>query len=185
MEKDYIKNKPGIFDANGHDYVEIGGLKWATMNIGASSITDGGLYFQWGDTQGYTAEQAGSGEGKKHFELDDYKYYDFENEVYTKYNSTDNLITLQPSDDAVTAAWGGSWRMPTIEELEALFNSVNIEQVSNYQGTNISGLVATDKTDSNKTLFFPHTIEYIDGTSITSGWTVSIWSKTNSSYNDS
>ena len=32
----------------GHDYVEINGLKWATMNIGASSVTDYGLYFQWG-----------------------------------------------------------------------------------------------------------------------------------------
>ncbi len=33
-----------------HDFVEIGGKKWATMNIGAESITDTGLYFQWGDT---------------------------------------------------------------------------------------------------------------------------------------
>ena len=29
-----------------HDYVEIGGIKWATMNIGATSVTDYGLYFQ-------------------------------------------------------------------------------------------------------------------------------------------
>jgi hypothetical protein len=33
------------------------------MNVGASSVTDTGLYFQWGDTQGYTASQVGSGEG--------------------------------------------------------------------------------------------------------------------------
>ena len=51
----------------GHDYVEIGGLKWATMNVGANNITDAGLYFQWGDTQGYTAAQVGSGEGQKYF----------------------------------------------------------------------------------------------------------------------
>ena len=50
-----------------HDYVEIGGLKWATMNVGANNITDAGLYFQWGDTQGYTAAQVGSGEGQKYF----------------------------------------------------------------------------------------------------------------------
>ena len=34
---------------DGHEYVEIGGLKWATMNIGASQPSDYGLYFQWGD----------------------------------------------------------------------------------------------------------------------------------------
>ena len=52
---------------NGHEYVEIGGLKWATMNVGATAVTDNGLYFQWGDTQGYTAEQVGNGEGQKNF----------------------------------------------------------------------------------------------------------------------
>jgi len=44
-------------------YVEIAGIKWSTMNIGASTETDAGLYFQWGDIQGYTASQCGSGEG--------------------------------------------------------------------------------------------------------------------------
>jgi len=38
----------------GHDYIEINGIKWATVDIGADSPTDAGLYFQWGDTQGYT-----------------------------------------------------------------------------------------------------------------------------------
>jgi hypothetical protein len=37
-------------ESNGHDYVEIGGIKWATMNVGATKVTDVGLYFQWGDT---------------------------------------------------------------------------------------------------------------------------------------
>ena len=35
-------------DANGHEYVEIGGIKWATMNVGASSETDYGNYYQYG-----------------------------------------------------------------------------------------------------------------------------------------
>ena len=41
----------------GHDFVEIGGIKWATCNIGAKKPTDPGLYFQWGNTKGYTAEE--------------------------------------------------------------------------------------------------------------------------------
>ena len=53
-----------------HEYVDLGfpnGTLWATMNVGANSETDYGLYFQWGDTQGYTAEQVGSGENQKYF----------------------------------------------------------------------------------------------------------------------
>ena len=51
---------------NSYDYVDLGlpsGLLWATKNIGANTEEEAGLYFQWGDTQGYTAEQVGVGEG--------------------------------------------------------------------------------------------------------------------------
>lgn len=142
-----------------HDYVEIGGVKWATMNVGANSITDTGLYFSWGDTQGYTASQVGSGEGQKYFGWEDYKYGNGTsspgNTGMTKYNSTDGKTVLEASDDAVTAAWGGSWRMPTTEEYVALGNAVNTAWTADYQGSGVSGLVCTDKTDSSKVLFFP------------------------------
>lgn len=36
-------------------------LLWVDRNIGASSPEESGLYFHWGDTQGYTAEQVGDG----------------------------------------------------------------------------------------------------------------------------
>lgn len=108
-----------------HDYVEIGGIKWATMNVGATSVTDYGLYFQWGDTQGYTASQVGSGEGQKSFEWTGYKYANNSSTIITKYNATDGLTTLELSDDAVNAAWGGSWRMPTSAECNTLINAVN------------------------------------------------------------
>jgi uncharacterized protein (TIGR02145 family) len=73
----------------------------------------------------------------------------------TKYNSTDGKTVLEASDDAVAAAWGGSWRMPTTAEYAALGNAVNAEWTADYQGSGVSGLVCTDKTDSSKTLFFP------------------------------
>ena len=142
-----------------HDFVEIGGVKWATMNVGANSITDTGLYFQWGDTQGYTASQVGSGEGQKYFGWADYKYGNDTSSPgstgMTKYNSTDGETVLDSSDDAVTAAWGGSWRMPTTDEFQALGNAVNSAWTYNYQGSGVSGFVLTDKTDSSKVLFFP------------------------------
>ena len=138
-----------------HDYVEIAGIKWATMNIGASSVTDTGLYFQWGDTQGYTAAQVGSGEGKKYFYWTDYKWTEDDGESFTKYNDEDGLGVLQASDDAVTAAWGGNWRMPTTEEFQALETATTSAWTSSYEGSGVAGLVLTSNADSNKKIFFP------------------------------
>lgn len=136
-----------------HDYVEIGGIKWATMNVGANSIIDTGLYFQWADTQGYTAAQVGEGEGQKYFGENDCIYYN--DGSYTKYNEGDSKITLEPTDDAVTAAWGGNWRMPTTAEFQALGTATTSAWTADYQGSGVAGLVCTDKTDSSKVLFFP------------------------------
>ena len=142
-----------------HDYVEIAGIKWATMNVGANSVTDTGLYFQWGDTQGYTADQVGSGEGQKYFGWADYKYGNGTSSPgatgMTKYNSTDGKTVLDASDDAVIANWGGQWRMPTTAEYAALGAAVNTAWTADYQGSGVAGLVCTDKIDSSKVLFFP------------------------------
>jgi len=136
-----------------HDFVEIGGIKWATMNVGANSVTDTGLYFQWGDTQGYTAAQVGEGEGYKYFGEYDCIYYN--DGSYTKYNEGDSLNTLESTDDAVKAAWGGQWRMPTTAEFQALGTVTTSAWTSSYEGSGVAGLVLTDKTDSSKVLFFP------------------------------
>ena len=146
-----------VDNTGGHDYVEIGGIKWATMNIGANSITDYGLYFAWGDTQGYTAEQVGSGEGQKYFGWADYKYgkgtsYPGGDTGITKYNATDGKTVLEASDDAAVANWGGFWRMPTTAEFQALGEAVTYAWT---QVNNVYGILCTDKTDSSKTLFFP------------------------------
>ena len=156
-EDNSIRYLPELDDPyNGHEYVEIGGLKWATMNIGASQPSDYGLYFAWGDTQGYTAEQVGSGEGKKYFGWEDYKYGNGTSSPgatgITKYNETDGKTILEASDDAAVANWGGSWRMPTTAEFQALGAAVNTAWT---QVNNVYGILCTDKTDSSKTLFFP------------------------------
>ena len=158
-EDNSIRYLPELDDPyNGHEYVEIGGLKWATMNIGASQPSDYGLYFAWGDTQGYTAEQVGSGEGQKRFIWADYKYGNRTSNPgatgMTKYNETDGKTILEAVDDAAVANWGGSWRMPTTDEFQALGAAVNTAWT---QVNNVDGILCTDKTDSSKTLFFPAT----------------------------
>ena len=156
LTKDNIKLHYFVGNSHkGHEYVEIGGLKWATMNIGASQPSDYGLYFAWGDTQGYTAEQVGYGEGQRYFGWEDYKYGNgtsFPSDTgMTKYNSTDRLTTLETVDDAAVANWG-SWRMPTTNDFYALDDAVSTAWT---QVNNVYGMLCTDKRDSSKTLFFP------------------------------
>lgn len=141
----------------GHNYVEIGGIKWATMNVGANAITDYGLHFAWGETKGYTAEQVPS---EKTFSEDDYKWTEDDGDTFTKYNETDGKTVLDSEDDAVTGAWGGNWRMPTTEEYRALVSATTSEWAT-IDGVN--GRLFTDKTDSSKTLFFPAAGRYGDG----------------------
>ncbi len=155
VQENEVHYSPFVDPYNGHAYVEIGGLKWATMNVGATSETDYGLYFQWGDTQGYTSSEVGSGSGKKGFSWADYKWAEDDGSTFTKYNETDGKTVLDLEDDAVHANWGGEWRMPTTEEIQALGNAVNAVWATDYNGSGINGLLCTDKTDSSKTLFFP------------------------------
>ena len=176
-----VHYNPYVDPYAGHEYVEIGGVKWATMNIGASQPSDYGLYFAWGDTQGYTAEQVGSGEGQKYFGWADYKYGNGTSSPgatgMTKYNATDGLTTLEAVDDAAVANWGGSWRMPTTAEFQALGAAVNTAWT---QVNNVYGILCTDKTDSSKTLFFPAAGGCNNG-SVNVGSSGNYWSSSNSS----
>ena len=110
-----------------HAYVDLGlpsGLLWATCNIGANTPEDYGDYFAWGETQ-----------PKGTYNWTTYQYCNGSNNTLTKYCSnsscgyngfTDNLTTLLPEDDAVTANWGGGWRMPTKEEWGELINNTTV-----------------------------------------------------------
>ena len=110
--------------ANGHEYVDLGlpsGTLWATCNVGSDTPEGYGDLFAWGETWPKDDE----------YDWDNYKWYGGRDEngyvaaYVTKYctNSifgyngfTDNLTTLQLSDDAATANWGAGWRTPTREE---------------------------------------------------------------------
>lgn len=92
-------------------------VKWADRNIGANSPEDSGLYFQWGDTVGYSKEQIGV---DKEFTWNDYKWGTEENP--TKYNDSDGKTVLDLEDDAAYVLMGGDWRLPTKEDIEELFS---------------------------------------------------------------
>lgn len=128
------------------------GTKWATQNVGAYKPSDYGLYFQWGDAQGYTAEQVGIGEGKKKFADDgsDYKWFSSANGgAITKYTTNGAMLELE--DDAAHANMGGSWHMPTPTQISELLNNTTTVWTTS---DNVSGMTFTSTTNG-KSIFIP------------------------------
>ena len=106
-------------DSACYEMVDLGlSVKWANKNVGASYPEDPGLYFQWGDTIGYTADQVGR---DKVFDWNNYKFGTISN--LTKYNSTDELTVLESIDDAATVHMGPQYRMPTYTEIRELIDN--------------------------------------------------------------
>ena len=156
---------------NGFNFVDLGlpsGTLWATMNVGASKPSDSGLYFQWGDVQGYKAEQVGKGEGKKAFIWADYKWN--ASKGFTKYNTAGESLKL--ADDAANANMGGSWHMPTPTQIQELIN----ETTSTWtQQDNVYGTLFTSK-NNGKSIFIPAAGYASDGSLHDGGSEADVWS---------
>ncbi len=87
---------------SGHEYVDLGlpsGLKWATCNVGASSPEEYGDYYAWGEI-----------DTKSEYTKDNSKTY----------GKSMSDISGNSTYDVARAKWGGSWRLPTKDELEEL-----------------------------------------------------------------
>lgn len=98
------------------------GLLWADRNIGATSKKDPGLFFQWGDTVGYTIKELFF---KKPSRKDNLEYKFWNGKKITKYLDKEKEMTLEPEDDAAMAIMGNGWRTPTIWEIIELLNNTD------------------------------------------------------------
>ena len=137
-----------------YEFVDLGlpsGLKWATCNVGATKPEDFGLYFAWGETQGYTGIT-----DEKQFSWSDYKLCDGSSNILTKYSTkssygtVDNLTTLEQVDDAAYTS-DNTCRMPTKAELEEL----TANTTSTFETLNgVNGRRFTSKTNGNS-IFVP------------------------------
>jgi len=122
--------------SNNHEYVDLGltsGLKWATMNIEANSIVGYGGYYAWGETDVKDA-------------------YNWDNYPYGNIYSCTNLGEFSGSStyDVARVKWGGSWRMPTIDEFKELQTNCT------WVWTTICGISGDLVTGPNgNTIFLP------------------------------
>lgn len=153
---------------NGYEWADLGlpsGLKWATCNVGASNAQDYGLYFAWGETTGYTAEQVTAGVRK------------FDDATYQAGSAASISSDLSPADgnDAARANLGGKWRMPTKAEYKELIDNCNSTWTTNYNATGVNGYVITSKTNGNS-IFLPAAGYYYVSSVYGQGSSGSYWS---------
>ena len=109
----------------GLELVDMGnGIKWASINVGAQTSSDAGNRYAWGETT-----------VKSNYSQNSYRYYSNGYEIIGSDISSTRY-------DAAKANWGGSWRMPTLMEMNALLNTENytwtwttVDGVAGYQVT--------------------------------------------------
>ena len=183
---DYLKPNVSLCDDNGKVYynyspppivyeaVDLGlpsGTKWASQNVGARKPSDYGLFFQWGDTVGYTADQVGTGEGQKKFAWTDYKWsIDGSDSNFSKYTTTGSSLELE--DDAARFNMGGDWHIPTPDQINELIDNTTTAWTVSDDGVN--GMTFT--SSNGKSIFIPAAGNAWDGSVQDSGGCGYVWS---------
>lgn len=150
----------------GEEVVDLGlpsGLKWRSMNVGASKPEEYGNYYAWAETS-----------PKSNYSSSNYKYpstdYGDGIIVWAKYDTTpingDGKTVLEAEDDAASVNLGNGWRTPTFNEFKELRenctwawttrNGVNGMQVTGPNGKSIflpGGGWYTNTTLTGKTTY--------------------------------
>ena len=133
-------------------------VKWASHNVGANSPEEYGSYYAWGET-----------EGKSKYTEDTYKWYS--NGSYTDIGSEISGTEY----DVAHVKWCGSWRMPSIKEIQELIDNCRCEEVT-YKG--VTGCKFTSKKNGNS-IFLPAAGYRYDATGVAySGTGYFYWSGT-------
>lgn len=134
-----------------YEYVDLGlSVKWCTHNVGAKYDYQNGSYFSWANT---TPHAKGSG-------------YDFNKTTYnsTSGNSVQTNIGASSGYDMARANMGGSWRLPTKEEFQELYDNCTwtLTSSNGVNGYRITSKVAGYTSNS---IFIP-AVGYYSGTTL-------------------
>lgn len=114
------------------------GTKWASWNVGATKPEDYGGYYSWGET-----------EEKEVCDWTSYKFSDgaYYHQSYYEHIGDDIAGTEY---DVATVKWGGSWRMPSIDQYNELRNNCTMIWT---QQNDVNGLLITGPNGAS--IFMP------------------------------
>ena len=185
------KNVEKIEKAITYEYVDFGlpsGLKWAKCNVGATSETEDGVFFQWGDINGISGSLVGK-YSDENYSWASYRYCNGSDATLTKYNNNtlygenpDNITTLETTDDTASQIMGGDWRMPTQSECQELLDNTTNEWTTI---NNVNGWKFTSKTDTSKYIFIPAAGYCYSGSVFSVGNYGRVWSSSLNASNPS
>ncbi len=147
---------------NGHEYVDLGlpsGTLWATCNIGATRPEGFGGYYAWGET-----------EEKSTYSWSNYIHCDGS---YSNCHNIGNDIAGTQYDVA-HVKWGGSWRIPTIDQLKELMDNCSVTW------TTLNGVYGAHLVGPNGVSIFLPATGYLRS-SLNEDSSVYIWSSSASS----
>lgn len=170
-------------------------VKWGTRNLGADKPEEPGDFFAWGEVEphyislnpltwkegmeaGYDWTNYSMCDGTLHG-FTKYFHPDYDGQGWCHWageGEPDRKMALDPEDDAAHVILGGSWRMPTREEVEELVATKNNENYKwEYKNLNgHEGMIVTYLVNGNH-IFLPYT-----GT-----WSGTIHSSTNEDLDES
>ena len=179
--EDYTKTEKAI----NTEYVDLGlpnGTLWAKCNIGATSETEGGVFFQWGDISGVSGSLVGKYSNKKYTWATapfNNRSSSYDEEYFRTVMNTvcpsPNYILVKKYD-AATQIMGGDWRLPTKDEIQELIDNTDSEWVEDFNGTGVNGRKFTSNTDTSKYIFIPAAGYCDDGSFKGVGYYGSVWS---------
>lgn len=170
MEKEILTTAPA-----GLEMVNLGlRTKWANMNLGAEKPEDRGLYYQWGNPQGYSLDIGDA----YNFSPDGYTVPECDEAPLDKgiieldklsgRPPRENKVLLKKSYDPAAVNWGGSWRVPTYNEWATLRRRCKwyIETVNGVQVFRVVG-------PNGNSIFLPYTV-IRDGHETGSYWSANL-----------
>ena len=122
-------------------------VKWAACNVGATTPEGFGDYFAWGETS-----------PKSEYSYATYKWMqDGNRSQLTKYCTlqshgyngfVDGKKVLELEDDAAAVNWGGSWRMPTKDDMQELMECT-------WEWTTLNGVNGYRVSGNGNSIFLP------------------------------
>lgn len=111
------------------------GTKWASWNVGASAPEEFGGYYAWGET-----------EEKDYYDWSTYAYCD--GSYWDCYYIGSDISGTEY--DVAHVKWGGSWRMPTGQQIRELFDNCTVAWKTR---NGVNGIVVSGPNGA--TIFLP------------------------------